>query len=176
MRIHRVSQGDGAALRDLLDQYEPMLQHLYGRSSSTSFREFFDFDDFTQEVAIRLWKSAKKYDSSKSSETSWIHMIAQRTLIDACRSFKHRMRWVAPSAGVYLAETPERQESTEKSYREILSSVSSKYREFLDLKARGMSDSKLAEMYNVPMATMKSRLKRVRDEAQKRALLAQGSR
>ena len=45
--------------------------------------------DALQESFIKIWKSSKKYDSSKAKLFTWLYRIARNTAIDKLRSPQH---------------------------------------------------------------------------------------
>ncbi len=79
--LQRVSAGDKSAVQDCLDKYSGLVWSLARRMS----RSTADAEDAVQEIFIDVWKNAGRFDISKSSETTFIAMIARRRLIDRLR-------------------------------------------------------------------------------------------
>jgi RNA polymerase sigma-70 factor (ECF subfamily) len=49
-------------------------------------------EDAVQEVFIRLWRTAGRYDESRSALVTWVMLISRRHLVDKLRRSKARLR------------------------------------------------------------------------------------
>ena len=87
--LRRIAQGDRAAVRDCIARHGGLVWSLARRWSGDGP----DAEDAVQEVFIRLWSNAARFDPSVASETTFVAMIARRVLIDRRRQ---RARHPAP--------------------------------------------------------------------------------
>jgi RNA polymerase sigma-70 factor, ECF subfamily len=93
---HRVTPTDlpqdQHLMRDIVAGNRMALAHLMGlhaRSVALFAGRFLgnaaDGDDITQEVFVRVWQQAARYDATKASVTTWIYRIATNLCIDRQR-------------------------------------------------------------------------------------------
>jgi RNA polymerase sigma-70 factor (ECF subfamily) len=83
----RIADGDPAAVQACLQQYGGLVWSLARRYLGNAP----ETEDAVQEVFIELWKSAGRFDPSKSSEQSFVAMIARRRVIDRLRRRGRRL-------------------------------------------------------------------------------------
>lgn len=79
--MQRVRAGDKNAYRQLLDQQLPSVSRYVARMTDTSS----EAEDITQEVFLRLWTHAEKYDPRVARLSTWLHNIAHNLCIDHFR-------------------------------------------------------------------------------------------
>ncbi len=86
----RVAAGDLAAFASLYDQYAPRVfawaAHLLGRDEA---------EDATQEILLRLWDRADRYDARRGPFAPWFYAVARHELIARARSRTREVRVVA---------------------------------------------------------------------------------
>lgn len=87
--LPRIAAGDPAATADCIARYGGLVWSLARRFLGNPT----DAEDAVQDVFIELWKNAARYDPTRSSESTYITMIARRRLIDR----KRRAGRVPPS-------------------------------------------------------------------------------
>jgi RNA polymerase sigma-70 factor, ECF subfamily len=83
---------DHALMRDIANGHRPALARLmaqHARGVALFAGRFLgnaaDGDDVTQEVFVRVWTQARKYDPAKASVTTWLYRIATNLCIDRQR-------------------------------------------------------------------------------------------
>lgn len=79
--LPRIAAGDPAAVPDCIARYGGLVWSLARRFLGNAA----DAEDAVQDVFIELWKNAARYDPTRSSEPTYITMIARRRLIDRKR-------------------------------------------------------------------------------------------
>lgn len=117
-------------------------------------------DDLTQEILLEVWRRADRYAPERASVATWIFTIARSRRIDALR----RERVVAvepedddPAPSAEAAIDRERAEST---LRAALAGLPEEQRRTLDAAYyRGRSMTEIAEEQQVPVGTVKSRVR-----------------
>jgi RNA polymerase sigma-70 factor (ECF subfamily) len=81
MLMHRVAAGDEEATAELYDRfgalvYKVACQLLPSRTEA---------EDAVQEIFVRLWRTADRYDPRRAKLVTWVMLIARRHLIDCIR-------------------------------------------------------------------------------------------
>jgi len=95
--------GQGAADLALMQRVsrgeEPAIAELYDRFGSLVFRMAFqvlpsraEAEDAVQEVFVRLWRTAGRYDQNRSALVTWVMLISRRHLVDKLRRTRARVK------------------------------------------------------------------------------------
>ena len=79
--MHRVADGDEGAVVELYDRFGSLVYKV-ARQLLPSRAEA---EDAVQEVFIRLWQTADRYDPRRAKLVTWVMLIARRHLIDRLR-------------------------------------------------------------------------------------------
>lgn len=152
-----LEKGDERAL-DLL--YEYYGDSLYGVILQVTSNEALA-QDALQETFVKVWKNAKKYDSKKAKLFTWLYRIAKNTAIDKLRSFKNRFEKEVQidKSDVYILPTASLNQDV-LDLKEHVGRLENKYQ--IVLKAlffEGMTQQEASEDLDIPLGTIKSRLK-----------------
>ncbi len=117
--------------------------------------------DVLQESFIKIWKKSDSYDSSKAKLFTWLFRITRNTAIDKLRSLntKSDKEIQIDVSDVYnLGEQSIRPELLD--VQENLEKIEPKYQIVLDaLFFQGMTQQEASEELDIPLGTVKSRLK-----------------
>ena len=81
MLMHRVAAGEEAAVTELYDRFSSLVFRVARQLLPTQA----DAEDAVQEVFIRLWQTADRYDPRRAKLVTWVMLIARRHLIDRLR-------------------------------------------------------------------------------------------
>jgi RNA polymerase sigma-70 factor (ECF subfamily) len=127
-----------------------------------------DTQDITQEVFLRLWINAQKWNTEKSKLTTWLHRIAHNLCIDYLR--KHTRMQTQDSFDDEAADLPStNDESTEetndktKLLREALSALPENQRSALSLcHYQGFSNKEAAAIMNISVKALESAIARAK--------------
>lgn len=79
--MRQVRDGNRNAYRQLLDQQLPSVTRYVMRMTGTNH----EAEDITQEVFLRLWTHAGRFNAGKAKLTTWLHNIAHNLCIDYFR-------------------------------------------------------------------------------------------
>jgi len=79
--MQRVAAGDEAATAELYDRFGSLVFKV-ARQTLPSRAEA---EDAVQEVFVRLWQTADRYDPRRAKLVTWVMLIARRHLIDRLR-------------------------------------------------------------------------------------------
>ncbi|WP_343487768.1 RNA polymerase sigma factor [Allomuricauda sp. d1] len=117
--------------------------------------------DVLQESFIKIWKNADAYDSSKAKLFTWLFRITRNTAIDKLRSAntKSDKEIQIDVSDVYnLGVSTTRPEFLD--IQENLEKIEPKYQIVLDaLFFQGMTQQEASDELDIPLGTIKSRLK-----------------
>lgn len=117
--------------------------------------------DVVQESFIKIWKKSDSYDASKAKLFTWLFRITRNTAIDKLRSVstKTDKEIQIDVSDVYnVGEQSIRPEFLD--VKEHLDKIEEKYRIVLEaLFFEGMTQQEASEELDIPLGTIKSRLK-----------------
>ena len=82
--VQRVSEGDQMAFQAILDDQLMPISRFVARMLGDAS----EAEDISQEVFLRLWTHADRFDPSVSKLTTWLHNIAHNLCIDHFRKRK----------------------------------------------------------------------------------------
>ena len=155
--VKLLEDGDKKAL-DLL--YENYADSLYGVILKVVSNEELA-QDALQETFVKVWKNSKKYDSKKAKLFTWLYRIAKNTAIDKLRSFNNRYEKEVQidKSSVYILPTANLNQDV-IDLKAHLARLDEKYQ--IVLKAlffEGMTQQEASDELEIPLGTIKSRLK-----------------
>lgn len=159
--LQRIADGDGSAIQDCLDKYGGLVWSI----ARKMLRNSEDAEDAVQEIFVDVWKNAERFDESKSSETTYIAMIARRRLIDRIRYSTRRIS--ADSLDDVLLEPFTRadkdmQVSIEAGQAaEAMRTLRPEQQQVLRLSIiQGMSHQEISDATGMPLGTVKTHARR----------------
>jgi len=163
MLMHRVAAGDEEAVAQLYDRFSPLVfkvarQLLPNRAEA---------EDAMQEVFVRLWKTADRYDPRRAKLVTWVMLITRRHLIDRLRrsavrpdtctiegDFTSSGRHEGPERGPLDAERNQR-------LRERIADLPELQRIVIERAyLQGFTLREVSEQLEAPLGTVKSALSR----------------
>ncbi|HNR76079.1 MAG TPA: sigma-70 family RNA polymerase sigma factor [Parvularculaceae bacterium] len=121
-------------------------------------------DDLAQEAMMRVWRKARLYDPSKASASTWIYTIARNLRIDAARraakpALDPEDPAFSPDGDPSPIDEVERAERDEKIRAAFAALPPTQYEvvrlHFID----DLAHSEIAERLDLPLGTVKSRLR-----------------
>lgn len=117
-----------------------------------------------QDVFMKVWNNAEKYDADKGRLFTWLAQIARNAAKDALRSRRQKQDnktdSLADNVGndSSLSHNPHIADS---GLRKTIDSLDKKYREIIDLLYfQGYSHSEAAKELEIPIGTLKSRTRK----------------
>lgn len=169
------AERDLELMRQVAANQEAGLALLYERFGSLVYRMAFqavpsrgDAEDAVQEIFVRLWRTAHRYDPTRAALVTWVILIARRQLVDRMRRSRARLR---PSSldeaqGVSMAELRPGPTSAERDER--LAAMLKKIESLPELQRTvvkraylgGQTLRQIGEELNTPLGTIKSALSR----------------
>ena len=155
--VNLLNQGDKKAINLL---YENYANSLYGVILKITNDEELA-QDALQETFVKVWKNSKKYDSSKAKLFTWLYRIARNTAIDKLRSYNNRFEKEVQidKSNVYILPTSNLNQDV-IDLKEHVAKLDEKYQIVINaLFFEGMTQQEASEELDIPLGTIKSRLK-----------------
>lgn len=158
--LNRVATGDQRAVQECLHRYGGLVWTIARRLCPNAN----DLEDAVQEIFIDLWSNAGKFNAHRSSESTFIAMIARRRLIDRFRKLQRE-----PKTSLLAAEelpcthANSELETKEEAARveSVLENLSQEQRQILQLSVySGLSHQQISERLHLPLGTVKSHIRR----------------
>ncbi len=117
--------------------------------------------DVLQESFIKIWRYAKKYDSTKAKLFTWLYRIAYNTAIDKVRSLKKKTeKEVQMDTSSVYKITSNALNQDVLDIKKHLKSLDEKYQIVINaLFFEGMTQQEASDELDIPLGTIKSRLK-----------------
>lgn len=159
--VGRIAGGDAAALGELYDRFSGMLLGL----ATKILGDPADAEEVLQEVFVQVWKQAGRYQTSRSSVSTWLVLITRSRSIDRLRSRNVKLRTASEArkenpnphaspkglANVWMEER-------QKRLGEELAKLPPEQREVLEMAYyQGMTQREVSETTGTPLGTVKTR-------------------
>jgi len=163
--MHLVQEGDPAAFEQLYDRHG-------GASFALAYRMVGDrvtAEDISQEAFLSIWRSRARYQADRGSVRTWVLGIVHHRAIDALRrNLVHEKRRSSAEGIEERHEAPEREQTdVEAARREEARHVRDALENLPEEQTRvielayfgGFSHSQIAEMLQMPIGTVKGRMR-----------------
>lgn len=159
--LKRIAVKDKIAAQELVEHYGNFVYSLAKKFTYTHE----DAEDAVQEIFLEIWKHAGRFDPNKSSEISFVALIAKRKLIDGYRKFKTRPKL---DNSEYTLDNLSIESKTQmdvrldlKSAIKTLNKLQPEQKNFIVLSFfEGLSHKDIAAAFGKPLGTVKSSIRR----------------
>ena len=172
MLMHRVAAGDERAVAELYDRFGSLVYKV-ARQFLPSQAEA---EDAVQEVFIRLWQTADRYDPRRAKLVTWVMLIARRHLIDrirrsAVRPIEATMKTEPPaSASTQAPDRRSQEDERSAKLRQRIAELPELQRIVIERAyLQGFTLREVSEQLNAPLGTIKSALSRGLERLRERA-------
>ncbi len=149
-----------AAFACLFDHFAPRLNAYLIRMGTDNGTA----EEITQDTLATLWRKAALFDPAKSSVSTWLYRIARNRRIDVAR--RDRTDSLDPNdPALHLTDTLDLDrlvdiQQREESVRAALTNLPEEQLFLVKLAFfEGLSHSQIAEQVNLPLGTVKSRIR-----------------
>jgi RNA polymerase sigma-70 factor (ECF subfamily) len=161
--MHRVAAGDEDAVAELYDRFGSLVYKVSRQLMPT--RD--DAEDAVQEIFVRLWRTADRYDPRRAKLVTWVMLIARRHLIDRLRRNAVRPSSTGietepenPDAG-YRPDRPSDDEERNAKLFQRLAQLPELQRTVIERAyLHGYTLREVSEQLDAPLGTVKSALSR----------------
>lgn len=154
------TQRDKAAFRKLFDHFAPRIKSFILKQKISDEAA----EDLTQEVMVTVWHKAHLFDPKKAKLSTWIFRIARNKFIDRVR----RKKYVEVNVDDHIryaeadekTDTPVIQNQDRKRIISAMSKLKENLKTVIELSFyQDMSHSQIAEHLDLPLGTVKSRIR-----------------
>ncbi len=167
----RVSRGEEAAVAELYDRFGALVF----RMAFQAMPNRSEAEDAVQEIFVRLWRTAGRYDPSRAALVTWVMLIARRHLVDRLRRSRARVRLASldqsPQTGGATIE-PKAMERDER-FGVLMKRIAALPELQRTVVTRaylgGQTLKQIGEELNTPIGTIKSALSRALVRLRERA-------
>jgi RNA polymerase sigma-70 factor (ECF subfamily) len=152
----RLQAGEQSALREVFDEYGPMVLGLCRRLVGA------EAEDVAQQVFLDAWRSRARYDAERGSLGAWLARIARFKSIDHLRAAGRRPSVPSAEAG---ASTPQESEVDAVVDQLVVTTALAELpparKEVVELGFyHGLTHPEIAEKLGLPLGTVKSHMRR----------------
>lgn len=178
--MKRIGDKDSAALEWLYDRYEKTVYSFAYRIVQDAMAA----EEVVQELFLRVWTHSERFDEAQGRLTTWMFALTRNIAVDMLRRKSVRDRstpvedTTLHSIADELADTAVEVEvmSEGQHMREILAELSRDQKQVIDsIYYGGMTQQEVAARYNIPLGTVKSRVRLALKQMKKR-LVVEGRR
>jgi len=164
--LRKISNRDASALSELYDIHSKYLYTI----TYYILRDEAEAEDLLQEIFIQIWEKIDSYDETLGNPLAWLTRVTRNKSIDRIRSksFKNRSSETDIERFFDLSEdskssNPENVSTMNQEKIEItnaLKLLNDNQRDLIEFAYfRGYSQSELAEYFNIPLGTVKTRMR-----------------
>ncbi|MEO1258960.1 MAG: sigma-70 family RNA polymerase sigma factor [Bacteroidota bacterium] len=154
--VKLLNAGNKKAIELIYDQYAGTL---YGVVFNM-LKEEEAAKEVLQESMIKVWKNSGKYEAGKAKLFTWLMRITRNTAIDYMRSQKTRTEHEIQKASSDVSRNVVYIRPEHMDVAKHLNSLEHKYKEVLyALFYKGMTQQEVSDHFNIPLGTVKTRLK-----------------
>ncbi len=121
-----------------------------------------DRDDAMQDAYLRIWLNATKYDATRGTVVAWVGMMVRSSAADRYRKAERRKHLHGPIEHAAYVPAPER-DTIEPTF-DVNHWIVRRVPEVFNLYLRGNTQVHIAKSMNLPLGTVKTRMKRFGDK------------
>ncbi len=162
--MRRVAANDEKAVADLYDRFGSLVYRMAFQSMPTRA----EAEDAVQEVFVRLWRTAERYDPDRAALVTWVMLITRRHLVDKLRRSRARVKASSLDAAAPPQTAAVAPAKSESERDERLAMLLKRIDMLPELQRtvvtraylRGQTLRQIGEDLNTPLGTIKSALSR----------------
>ncbi len=161
--MQRVAANEETAVAELYDRFGSLVFRMALQSMPTRA----EAEDAVQEVFVRLWRTAERFDPTRAALVTWVMLITRRHLVDKLRRTRARVK--ASGLEEFQPGDPSlAPRGTDMERREQYAALLDKIESLPELQKTvvtraylgGQTLRQIGEELNTPLGTVKSALSR----------------
>lgn len=160
--VQRLNKRDQDALNELYKRYQPLVHSM----AMSVLRNETLAEEVTQDIFLRLWQKPDKWDPAKGQLSSWLLTVTRYTAIDRLRHEQRRPALEAKPLEQFHellgnnATHNTHQHDNSMLMRKLIPRLPQEQKQVIFLAFfRGMTHSDIAAELNIPLGTVKSRIR-----------------
>ena len=165
--VKLLSQGDRQAISLLYKNYSGALFGIISRM--VPVKEV--AEEVLQDVFIKVWDNADRYDPTKGKLFTWLAQVTRNTALDKVRSAGYRkgQKTDGLETSVSLNDAfTEKSNIQDSGLRKVIAGLNENYRILIDYAYfQSYSQSEIAKELNMPLGTVKTRMRAAINELRK---------
>lgn len=161
--MQRVAAGERGAVEELYDRFAPLVF----KSARQVLSNNAEAEDAVQEIYLRLWQTADRYDPRRAKLVTWVMLLTRRHLIDRLRrrASKPPPMHLDESGGGVATSKPNlsrvSDSESSKQLRECINELPELQRLVIERSyLQGFTLREVATQLDAPLGTVKSALSR----------------
>lgn len=162
--MRRVAAGEESAAEELYERFASLVYRLAFQAMPTRA----DAEDAVQEIFVRLWRTAERYDPKRAALVTWVMLISRRHLVDRLRRTRARVKASTlderQTEGMTSAQADLGGMERDERYRELMGRVNKlpELQRTVVIRAYlgGQTLRQIGEELDTPIGTIKSALSR----------------
>jgi RNA polymerase sigma-70 factor (ECF subfamily) len=162
--MQRVAANDEAAIAELYDRFGSLVYRMAVQTLPSKT----EAEDAVQEVFIRLWRTAGRFDQDKAALVTWVMLISRRHLVDKLRRNRARLKATSLDHPLSTAAPEAAQTTSRMDQDDRLVGLMKRIDALPELQKTvvkraylgGQTLRQIGEELNTPLGTIKSALSR----------------
>jgi len=160
--LERMARGDQAGRAEMYDRHGRLVYSLALRI----VRDRGDAEDVTQDVFVQAWRQASRFDTTRGNVAAWLLTMARSRAIDLIRRRRVRPQ---PGADDVVVETKDTSSAPDVQFewaqraetiQEAMGALPLLQRLAIELAFfEGLTQAEIAEQLEVPLGTVKTRIR-----------------
>jgi RNA polymerase sigma-70 factor (ECF subfamily) len=168
---------DFELMQSIASHNEAAVAELYDRFGSLVFRMAYqsmptraEAEDAVQEIFVRLWKTADRYDPRKAALVTWVMLLTRRHLVDKLRRKRARIKTavlddaLASGVGAWVESNAGERMANEEQFAELVKKIETlpELQQTVVVRAYlgGQTLRQISDELDTPLGTIKSALSR----------------
>ena len=159
---------DSEIVRLIINRDEAGISMLYDKYATTLFGIINRIlgepglsEEILSQTVLKAWDKIDNYNPEKSNLFTWLMAIARNTAIDNKRLKSYRNQKKTDSFSLPVYNIVSKESASNMDVEKIIGLLDEKYKEVLSkIYLEGYSQSEASELLNLPLGTVKSRLRK----------------
>lgn len=164
--MQRIARHQEAAVAELYDRFGSLVFRMAYQSMPTRS----EAEDAVQEIFVRLWRTADRYDPRKAALVTWVMLLTRRHLVDKLRRKRARIKTavlddtIASGVGAWVESNAGERMVNDEHFAALIKKIETlpELQQTVVMRAYlgGQTLRQISEELETPLGTIKSALSR----------------